>query len=608
MLKRLSADQVAVYMEDWQNVQKNAPYLKQAVSYFSEHGFGLSLWINGFMHDGFQGNSTRMEYADGLVGKLPCPLDANFRAHYASLVKEYAATGVRLIFIDDDFRMHISEGIGCFCPLHMVRYRALLGDVTQEEVRRGVLDRKPNRYRTAWQKINGETLCDFARFLRREVDSVDATVRLGLCTSPTVLDMDGVKSDELACILAGGTRPFLRLIGAPYWARNRCRLNETIGCERILLHEFRNFPGDLVVEGDTYIRPRYSVPAAYLENFDAALRAVPRSDGILKYAVDYYSDVEYEQGYYRAAENNRALSESLREGFGGKFTGFCVKERLEQIGNMTYPEDFTVEWLEWRAVLPASTKLLGDLSIPYGFEEAEPWVVFGENGRCFSPDCALLDLPAARFLQARGVDVGLVSERCYDLGDCMLGDNCREEFPFAGGDVAVIHCMPCVYEVNLQSGAEITSYFLADGKRFVASYRYRNAAGQKFVVLCYDADRMKNGFGIGRNYYKQRLLIGAYEWLSGHRADAVCTGHPDLYLMTAIKDGALCVAFWNNSADYIEEPFLDLGGTYEQVEFFSCSGGRKEGGVLLKRLEAHAGGWVRLMGYRRTDTKQIKNI
>lgn len=212
MLKRLSADQVAVYMEDWQNVQKNAPYLKQAVSYFSEHGFGLSLWINGFMHDGFQGNSTRMEYADGLVGKLPCPLDANFRAHYASLVKEYAATGVRLIFIDDDFRMHISEGIGCFCPLHMVRYRALLGDVTQEEVRRGVLDRKPNRYRTAWQKINGETLCDFARFLRREVDSVDATVRLGLCTSPTVLDMDGVKSDELACILAGGTRPFLRLI------------------------------------------------------------------------------------------------------------------------------------------------------------------------------------------------------------------------------------------------------------------------------------------------------------------------------------------------------------------------------------------------------------
>ena len=54
VLKRLSADQVAVYMEDWQNVQKNAPYLKQAVSYFSEHGFGLSLWINGLCTTDFR--------------------------------------------------------------------------------------------------------------------------------------------------------------------------------------------------------------------------------------------------------------------------------------------------------------------------------------------------------------------------------------------------------------------------------------------------------------------------------------------------------------------------------------------------------------------------
>ena len=136
-------------------------------------------------------------------------------------------------------------------------------------------------------------------------------------------------------------------------------------------------------------------------------------------------------------------------------------------------------------------------------------------------------------------------------------------------------------------------------KKYIASHRYKNEDGQKFFVLCYDADEMKYGFGINRNYYKQRLLLNAYEYLSGKKMDAEMTGNPDLYIITAKNDDELLVAFWNNHADYINQPFIKINGQFGEVEFYGCNGKVVEEGITLDKIHAYEGGFISVKNFRR---------
>ncbi len=605
-LKRLSADRIAVFYEGWTDYESGVPIIQKACEYFASYGISTALWINGFMHESVA-DFKKMRFLDGREATVPCTLDENFRAFYATAMSAYANCDLDFIFIDDDFRIHDCGGVACFCDLHLKKYKEELGEFTREELIEGIKSPYPNKFRSAWIKINGETLRDIAKYLRKKINEVNPKMRLGVCTSPNTIDLDGITGCEIAKHLAGDTKPLLRLIGAPYWARNRNRINEPMGIERVLLNEFKDFDGEIIVEGDVYTRPRYSVPASYLQNFDEVLRTEARCDGILKYSIDYYSDIDYETGYYIIAENRENVAKLIREKFNCAHTGFCVKEHIKQVENMTIPSfpkrDLNspladIEWLGWRAVELSSTKMLGDLSIPYCFNESEPWVVLGENGRYFDPNSALIDLRSARFMKERGIDCGLVSDRRVNLADLMLGDNCVEKFKFSS-DVAVIHCMPAVYDITLREGAQVCSTFVVDGNEYVASYCYKNASGKRFFVLCYDADEMKYGFGINRNYYKQRNLLNAYEYLSGKKMDAEMTGNPDLYIVTARRADELLVAFWNNHADYIDKPFIKINGAFDGVECFGCVGEAVEGGIALERVHAFEGGFVSVKNFRK---------
>ena len=79
-------------------------------------------------------------------------------------------------------------------------------------------------------------------------------------------------------------KPFICLIGAPYWSIKRDHGNSRLqNC--IELHRMeRSFCGDdieIFAEGDTFPRPRHTCPASYLELFDMAMRADGGFDGIV---------------------------------------------------------------------------------------------------------------------------------------------------------------------------------------------------------------------------------------------------------------------------------------------------------------------------------------
>ena len=84
----------------------------------------------------------------------------------------------------------------------------------------------------------------------------------------SVWDMDGVDSFTLAKLLAGNTKPLVRLIGAPYWAENRFlgnRLEDVIELERMERSWHEGDDIEVFSEGGrvTAFRPpiwKYSIP------------------------------------------------------------------------------------------------------------------------------------------------------------------------------------------------------------------------------------------------------------------------------------------------------------------------------------------------------------
>lgn len=231
--------------------------------------------------------------------------------------------------------------MGCICENHIAYMENILGEkLNPQELSKLILTGGGNKYRSAWLKAKRHYFEVFAKEMREAVDAVNPKIRLGNCSCLTVWDIDGIDSASVSKILAGGTKPFLRLIGAPYWAVSKgCgnRLQNIIELERME----RSWCGERIEiysEGDVYPRPRTNCPASYLEIFDTALRASGELDGILKYGVDYISNPGYENGYIKRHEKHRSLYSEIDRHFGDKKAcGVRIYERMTKFEDMVLP-------------------------------------------------------------------------------------------------------------------------------------------------------------------------------------------------------------------------------------------------------------------------------
>ena len=192
--------------------------LRENCAYFKVNGFETGAWVWTFWLENNK-SFTNMRSLNGTeITEFMCPLDKSFVEFAAGYIRDIAETGVDIIQFDDDFRYgFLSDSPACLCDRHIAEICRLTGEqLTREEIQKHILTGGKNKYRDAYLKANGDALRAFAAEMRRAVNQVNPEIRLGACACLTAWDIDGTNAAELAKILAGKTRPFVRLIGAPY--------------------------------------------------------------------------------------------------------------------------------------------------------------------------------------------------------------------------------------------------------------------------------------------------------------------------------------------------------------------------------------------------------
>lgn len=593
-LKKANADYLFLAISETSlKPEKNEKYfsiIENMIPYFKENGIKVGIWFWSFWLSDFEQEDLKdyvMVNAKGELRSADSPINSNLKVKsgficptsdravsvMTAFMKRAAECNPDIILLDDDYdyATHMNC-IGCYCDRHLKLMSEKIGyNITREELSREVTKGNPNDIRKMWYEIIGSVLEDYAVKLRDAVDSVNPEIRLGLCSVMSLWGTDGTTPEKIVKLLAGSTKPFLRLTGAPYWASpiTWSRLQHAIELSRMECAWVEDKNIEILSEGDVYPRPRHKVPASYLEIFDTALRASGATAGIHKYMLDYTSDIDYETGYIDRHIKNLSLYNEIARIFDNKTeTGVRVYETMNKITEADFsgienPHAYSADLFFSRA-----SKMLCQNSVPTSYSvNTGVGIAFGENARHLTKEAfrggLILDIRAARILMEMGIDVGIKK-----IGGKLL--NNLLYFPKENDRVVTYYGEDSEYEIELKDGAEIVVYSEKDGKRYPDAVHYENADGQKFLIYAFDAaftDESRY-----RNYYTQSQLFDSIEWLSGKKMPVKCAGNPDLYIICKKSDEGMAIGLWNIFADEIMKPIIELNRNYTAAEFINCSG------------------------------------
>lgn len=577
--------------------EQNINSIRKYDRFFKENGFDTAIWVAPvFGYGGGQGGGETDDSfmqikslrAEQIAPSVYCPSDEKFTRAYAAYVGELSRLGVGTIVLDDDYCLACRGEIwGCACDNHIREYSRRIGrEMTRSEICEKVLLCGENEYRKEWIRMQRDTMLDFARSMRA---SADPSVRLGICAGRTSWDIECADSLEIARVLAGDHRPVIRLSGAPYWQDS---LGSVVETARIQCHWMKDEDVELLTEGDTYPRPRYATPASALEGFDLALRCDGNADGILRYMLDYNSSAKFETGYIEHYLENRALYRVAERHFSDKrAAGVHLFEPQRVFPVQTFDEGqiYQNRFMHRNALPTAAQQFAADNALAVTYEpQGGAHIVFDDRARLLPEEMfgegLYLDMKAARILAERGVDVGLEGAEVSARPDAEYFEDDRE--------YVAVNCDGKFYEAGLKSGAVVRSWFLAGEKRFPAVYRYENAKGERFCVLCADADQSrqysKYTAGLFRSYCRARQVQSDLEWAGRKPLVAKASGQPDLYLLVKEDETSVSVGVFNFFQDAWLSPKIELGESYASAAFYNCSGRLKGKSVLLdKKIESY---------------------
>ena len=575
-IKKFDASRVFVALPCYETDEGKRKKIFEEAAYncrfFKENGFEVGIWMLTFQ---FENNISFKNMVD-LSGKElknhVCPSDESFVEFAKDYIKLAAECEPDMIMFDDDFRYgFFSAATACLCEEHIKRINSLTGEVsTRAELEKHITSGGKNKYRDAYLKVNGEIFKSFAREMRSAVDEINPSIRLGACACMTSWDIDGIDALELSKILAGNTKPFVRLIGAPYWAAKNAwgnQLQDVVELTRMESAWTKFDDVEIMAEGDVYPRPRMQCSAAFLEGFDTAVRASGSTDGILKYGMDYRSNAGYETGYSRFHERNREVYKKIDELFQGKkHCGIRVYESMKKVSDMVMPTKVNNDVNIQNLFFSKAARTLAYNTIPTVYEgKGICGIVFDENARNLPFEALdnglIIDIAAAEILMSRGVDVGI-----DHIGESETGT--LEHF--ADDNNYILMSGAVVYDIKLRSGAEILSDTEVNNKTIPVSVRYENAKGQRFLIL--NINTRSDNDSVLKHYARSRQYALQAQWLGGEKLPAYSYGHPELYIQCKEKDGKLAAGLWNFFPDIAIEPVIELGREYTKIKFLNCSG------------------------------------
>lgn len=588
-LRRFDAERVLLALDRYElDVDKRRraiSELEDNCRFFKEKGFEVGAWIWTFWVKDNK-NFKNMRSINGTeIKEFMCPKDENFVKFAADYIKDIAKTGVDIIQFDDDFRYgFLSDSPACLCDNHIAEINRITGEnSTREELAKHIVSGGKNKYRDAYLKANGDAFRNFAAEIRKAVDEVNPNIRIGACSCMTSWDIDGTNAAELAKILAGNTQPFVRLIGAPYWATFNAwgnSLQDVVELERMESSWTRKDNIEIFAEGDACPRPRTRCPANYLEGFDTAIRASGCTDGILKYGIDYFSNADYETGYAKFHERNRGTYAKIDEMFGDKTCcGVRVYESMNKLSDMVVPTAVNSKVnIEYLFFLKAARTLAFN-TIPTVYEgKGVCGIVFDENARILPLDAIknglIIDIAAAEILDARGIDVGIES-----FGAVLISG---ESEHFTDNDNHILTDGLPIYDIKLKPNAEVLSDTKTSAGVIPMSYRYENSDGNRFLVL--NVNTRSDNSNVLKHYARSRQYAENIPWLSGKKLPAYVYGNPALYIMCKKNEKSMAVGLWNFFADIAIDPVVELDGEYSGIEFLNTNGKLYKNKVYLSDI------------------------
>ena len=547
--------------------------LKKEIPLFEKEGFSVGVWINSFgfgvslPREAYDQKWTRIKGMLGMKTSAFCPNDQKFRDYYAGVITRLAEAGAKTILLDDDYCLSIRPDVGCSCRFHSRQLRKATGlPIPGNVITSLSVLGKPGRLRKKWLSVMGESLRDFAREMRKVLDKKYPFVRMGVCAGYTSWDWEGVSAYEIACILAGSTRPLLRLTGAPYWLYTRRFGNQDliniVECIRMQMAWLKGKDIDVFAEDDSYPRPTYHVPAAYLEILDTVVRAEGGA-GNLKYMIDYRMKPDTEKGYLNAHNRTMDLYPKIDDLFSGKESdGVRIYEYPEKAA-LSFTSLKQNNFLE-RTFFSRAATLLGNAGVPTKYSGDGVGVCFGANVFHLPKEALksnlILDYPAALKLTLDGLDVGLPPQKgnYYSLLTKTPRLSSNTEKDEETGEINGIDGIPQpglylllpsvknTYKVQPKEGVTVLSRY-DDGSP--SSYLYENDEGQRFCVYLFEAASLPFDSDLLRSYPRIRQLKKALAFLGGTPEAYVLNDISGVYLLTKKEGDTLSLGIWNVRPD-----------------------------------------------------------
>lgn len=540
--------------------------LKSHICFFEKNSLETGVWIGslGFgepMPKGVKRDWTRIKSICGVQTEADsfCPEDNEFVSAYLDWVRDIVKAGARLIMLDDEFCLSVRPGIGCFCDKHIALLEQKVGVLPDNLT--DIFTGGKNKYRDAYLEVMGNSMRGFCKKLRVAVDTVDPTVRVGLCAGYTSWDVEGTDPIEMSKLLAGNTKPFFRFTGAPYWVaptRNRFpgqRLSGVIECAKNQLSWSKDSGIEYFGEADSFPRPSFNCNAMLIENFDIVMQALGVKD--LKYLYDYVSSPEYEKQYHKIHVRNMPFYDKLENAF--KDTEVCgvrLYRPAHRIADITLPDSFIGEKnVMTKAFFSMAASMLAGQGIPTCYDgDSDYCAVFGDDALCFENNHkrVVVDLPAALILQKKGYDLGIksISSAPVPFIEHFKDEQVQLVYTSANAEYNALELKP---EAKIQSTFDTGA---------VASFEYNN-----FLVLNFDALYIGEGSSLLRSYSRGRQLREFFE----NAYPSICD-LSEIYCLLAKKQDGLTVLFQNHSSDPVFDFDINLPKECKEFKLYRAEG------------------------------------